>query len=344
MRLSRLFERQAAAWFGRGDDPVNVNDCVARIAETYVAAADVRMAADETGALAAALEIEKAIATIRGLPRTYRQEHGLDARLRELRTRLDDMREATLEAMVSIDGDSVDLSEYVAHAQARVSGEEPFEALVAFANIAPLIDKDEAHAEARRLMAGSVSALFPRATFSSDGRKVAASGGIDDANNVWSDVVRNFAIRVNLMTAGLVLPARERLIVEHRYQLEFLTQLCVESPTVPPGHEHLWARRLWHGFNDDIPSAVSVLVPQMEQAVRFRMKLLGLNTMVTDPVTGVESEKGLGSLLLQEGVEAHSSWSYAAIYCWWLLLRIVVTPVWHMRQSSRQGTQDASES
>jgi hypothetical protein len=377
-RLSRHFERQAAAWFARCDDPDSSNDCVARIAETYVAAAaDARMATDESGALAAAMEIENAIATIRGLPRTYRQEHGLDSRLVELRTRLDDMREATLEAMISIEGDPIDLSEYVAHAQARVSGKEPFDALVAFANIAPVIDKDEAQAEVRSQMTGSLAALFPRATFSSDGRKVAATGGIDDANYVWSEVVRNFGIRVNLTTAGLILPAGERLLVEHRYRLEFVTQLCVESPTVPPGHEHLWARGLWHGFNDDIPSAVSVLVPQLEQAVRFRMKLLGLNTMVIDPVTGVETEKGLGSLLVQEGVEEHfgvglttelrallveqgganlrndvahglfadgASWSYAAVYCWWLLLRIVVTPVWHLRQSSEPVAEDPSDS
>lgn len=155
-------------------------------------------------------------------------------------------------------------------------------------------------------------------------------------------------------------------MVEQRYPFEFLTELCVESPIVPPGHERLWARGLWHGFNDDIPSAVSVLVPQLEQAVRFHLKLRGLNTMVTDPVTGVETEKALGSLLVQEGAEellgpglrtelrallveqdganlrndvAHglfsdlASWSYAAIYCWWLLLRIVVVPVWRMRHS-----------
>ncbi|MGY4769770.1 DUF4209 domain-containing protein (plasmid) [Kribbella sp. CWNU-51] len=154
-------------------------------------------------------------------------------------------------------------------------------------------------------------------------------------------------------------------MIEHLYRLDFLTLLCVESPLVPPGHERLWARGLWHGLNDDFPSAVSVLVPQLEHAVRFRLKRVGMSTIVTDETTGVETEKGLGTLLVQEGVEQHfgggltlelrallvekeganlrndiahglltddASWSYSAVYCWWLLLRLVVIPVWLMQQ------------
>jgi hypothetical protein len=166
-----------------------------------------------------------------------------------------------------------------------------------------LSDKDEIYAQVKEQTTGSIAALIPRATFSRDGRKVAATGGID--GYLWAQVVRNFRFRVDLVTAGLVLPARERHMVEHHHIPDSLTLLCLESPFVPPGHEPLWARGLWHGLNDDFPSAVSVLVPQLEQAIRFRLRRLGISTLITDEATGVETEKGLGTLLVQDGVEEH---------------------------------------
>ncbi|GAA0597899.1 DUF4209 domain-containing protein [Kribbella sandramycini] len=365
-RLSRHLERQAAAWFGRCGANASATDCSARVAETYIAAADARLAADESSALAATFEIERAIATIRTLPRSYRKTHGLDARLEELRHRLEDLRHATLEAMVTVESEPVDLTRYARQAQAAVSGRGPLEALVCFANLVPLASRDEMFDQARELASGSISALLQRATYSSDGRKIATSGGIDDDDYLWTQVVRDFRHRVGLTTSGLILPARERLLAEHRYPLRFLMDICLDAPLIPPRHERLWARGLWHGVNDDFPSAVSVLVPQAEQAIRFQLKRVGVNTLFTDEATGVETEKGLGTLLAQDGIEEHfgrdltlelrallteqeganlrneiahglldddASWSSSAIYCWWLLLRLVVTPVWRMRQS-----------
>ncbi|MFI5729254.1 DUF4209 domain-containing protein [Kribbella sp. NPDC051587] len=375
-RLSRHFEREALSWFGRSGQANEANACGARIVETYVVAADTRMAEGLSGALVAGLEIEKAISSLRELPRSYRQANGLDLRIDQLRARLDDLRQATVEAMVTIEGETIDLEPYATGAMALVSGRTPFEALGRFANIYSLSDKDESYEQVRQQTAGTIAGLFPRATFSRDGRKVAASGGIDDDGFMWSEVVRNFRYRVELVTGGLILPSRERLIIEHLYRLDFFQALCLESPFVPPGHERLWARGLWHGFNDDFPSAVSVLVPQLEQSVRVRLKASGVNTIITDEATGVETEKGLGTLLVQEGVEdllgsgltlelrallvdkdganlrneiAHGlitddgSWSYSAVYCWWLMLRLVVLPVWILYRETESSSEPVAE-
>ncbi|MGY4769771.1 DUF7380 domain-containing protein (plasmid) [Kribbella sp. CWNU-51] len=208
-RLSRYFEREASSWFGRCGEEAKAQDCVARIAETYVFAADARMAADASSALAAGLEIEKAISRLRGLPRSYRQAHGLERRIDELRARLHDLRQATLEEMVTIEGEPMDLTPYATQAQAMVSGKPPFEALVRLANIAPLSNKDESYEQVKEQTTGTIAGLIPRATFSRDGRKVAATGGIDDEGFLWAEVVRNFRFRVELVTAGLILPGRD---------------------------------------------------------------------------------------------------------------------------------------
>jgi uncharacterized protein DUF4209 len=153
--------------------------------------------------------------------------------------------------------------------------------------------------------------------------------------------------------------------------------MCWDSPTVPQGHVDLWARGLWHGLRGDFPSAVSMLVPQVEQVLRITLKGLGVNTLTTDPTTGAEMEKGLGALLaMDEAVEvlgedprlelrallieqeganlrndtAHglltdgTAWSSASIYAW-LRLRLVVVPLWNMLKTnaeavSEQGPED----
>ena len=150
---------------------------------------------------------------------------------------------------------------------------------------------------------------------------------------------------------------------ENVYTLEYLSSLCDESPFVPAGHVALWAKGLWHGLNGDYPSAASVLVPQLENLVRHLLKKAGAHTLIVDE-SGVESEKGLGTLLdlpeasdllgsgltlelralltEQEGANlrnhvAHGlltdaeAWSYNAVYAWWLCLRLVMVPLATMR-------------
>lgn len=165
---------------------------------------------------------------------------------------------------------------------------------------------------------------------------------------------------------AFIIPGHGVVTFEHRYDLPFLRRLCIDSPWVPAGHEDLWARGLGHGLNGDFPSAVSVLVPQIEHALRQVLKAGGAYTLLVDDATGVESEKGLGSLLTMPeakevlGAElqyelstlliesqgdnlrhdtAHGllhdgqAWSAGAVYAWWLCLRLVVVPLWNAMET-----------
>lgn len=375
-RLARHLERQASAWFRRCSGADAAHKCIERIAEAYVAEADQRLAADPSAAMVAGLFLENAIAAIRELPCKYREDNGLDRRLTELRNRLSDSREASLEAMIRIESDAVDLTEYAAAARKRVSGKQQFEALAHFSTVHPLTDAEKTYAAAKEQVAGSLAQIFGRATYSHDGRKVAATGGATDNENdvrIWSQVVRTFGIRVEMLGAGIILPAQEVLTFEHRYSLEYLTILCAESPTIPAGHVGLWAKGLWHGLNGDYASAASVLVPQLEHLVRQHLKEFGVHTQTVDDETGVESEKSLSALLglpqatemvgaditlelralltEQEGANlrnhvAHGlfndaeAWSYSAVYAWWLCLRLVVVPLWQMREKAAESAEN----
>ena len=65
--------------------------------------ADARVKTDPSaGALVEGLFLEKAIAALRTIPRSYRIAHGLEDLINLLRTRLRDSREVSLEQMMVI--------------------------------------------------------------------------------------------------------------------------------------------------------------------------------------------------------------------------------------------------
>ncbi|QZN86220.1 DUF4209 domain-containing protein [Cellulomonas sp. C5510] len=368
-RFSRHIEHQVQKWLRSIDDLQGANESVERVARLYLREADGRLAnGDDGAAMAAGMFLEKAIGTFRTLPRRYRAAKGLDSLLREIRGRLAENREATLEAMLRIDTEPIDLSDAIADTRRRLSGLSRFEALVRLAASWPLSDPVRDRALAEELAEGSIRHLFGGATYASDGRKVAVTeGGIEQLEAaLWSDMIRGAVMARGVAATAFIIPGHGVVTFEHRYDLPFLRRLCIDSPWVPAGHEDLWARGLGHGLNGDFPSAVSVLVPQIEHALRQVLKAGGAYTLLVDDATGVESEKGLGSLLTMPeakevlGAElqyelstlliesqgdnlrhdtAHGllhdgqAWSAGAVYAWWLCLRLVVVPLWNAMET-----------
>jgi len=211
-------------------------------------------------------------------------------------------RESSLELMTRINSGPVDLTDTVASAQAQVSGHaDPIEALAAFATLMPPMDAERAHTAAADRIAGSISHIFGAATYSRDGRKVAASdgnkGGIQNDDTIWAEVVNNVAIHAQMVATGIIHPAQEVLIYEHRISREHLIAIAREFPVVPDGHEQLWAAGLTLGINGDYGPASAILIPQLEQVIRVLLKRRGIHTLFVNDQTGVESEKSLNALL-----------------------------------------------
>jgi hypothetical protein len=370
-RLSRHLEREAVAWLG-GTDQEAANAATERIARTYIAEADARIkTAPNAGALVEGLFLEKAIAVLRTVPRSYRVAHGLEDLVDELRIRLRDSREASLEQMMVFRSDPVDLTQAVSYARKTVSGHaDRFDALAAFATLAPPLDEAKTRQTAEEMLDGTISHTFRSSTLSSDFRKVAASPGssgqIDEAV-VWSEMTKVVIHNAQFIGKGIIAPALEVLSAEHRFGRSWLVSLCAESPTVPEGHEMLWGTGFALGLASNHGAAVSMLVPQLEQVVRVMLRRNDVHTLFVDE-HGVESEKSLNALLDMPETDAifgsgmvmemkamlvvqggpnlrndvahgllndRSAWSYSALYMWWFCLRLVMYPVIEMVESGR---------
>lgn len=370
--LSRRLEREATGWFS--GDAYAINAATDRVARTYITEADARVAADPvSGAAVEGQFLEKAIATFRSLPRSYRLANGIDDLVDELRRRLHASRETTLEIMIPITSGPIDLTDAVSYARETVSGHaDPFKALAVFATLAPPLDADRVRTSVEESLEGSLSHIFGSSTYSRDARKVASrEAGAHQPNEqaIEEEIVRHVTLHAQITAQGLIWPALEILTYQHRYDRSYMTALCAESATVPEGHAALWGAGLAFGLDGDFGPAVAVLVPQLEQAVRAWLKRHDAHTLFVDEHTGVESEKSLNALLamgetveifgagmvmelrallvVQGGVNlrndiAHgllndaAAWSYHSMYVWWFCLRLMLWPVIQMLDETMQ--------
>ncbi|MEH1058401.1 DUF4209 domain-containing protein [Micromonospora sp. CPCC 206171] len=378
-RLARALNRQAAAWYKRIADGEAANQCQAAVAEAYAAEAKQRLSGESPSAMVASHFFERAIATLTSLPNKYRTAAGLDIQLAELRKLLEENRLNSLDEMVAFESEGIDLTDYIEGARAAVQGAEPLEALARLGSIHSIVDPERIFVSATERVRGSIARLFSSSTFSHDGRKVASNAGsspVDEPSGsqvvtdpdavepaVWSEVMRELDMRVQIASQGRILPAHAMIVMEHRYTRSNLLEICQECPFVPARQEALWALGLWHGLNGDFASSAFILVPQLEQLVRQGLKRNGVYTLLVDEM-GVETEKGLSALLRmpeandflgpglalelrallceQQGPNlrnnlAHGlatdaeAWSHSSVYAWWLCLRIVAQSVFHMR-------------
>ncbi|TDO68671.1 uncharacterized protein DUF4209 [Kribbella sp. VKM Ac-2571] len=279
-----------------------------------------------------------------------------------------------MEQMMRIQSDPVDLTDAVSYARSQVSGHaDKFDALAAFATLAPPMDEASTRDTAAKMLDGTISHIFGSSTFSSDFRKIAASPGSSgqaDENAVWAEMVRTVFFHSQLLGKGVIQPAQEVLTTEHRFSRQYMVSLCLESPTVPEGHATLWGDGLALGLGGNYGAAVSVLVPQLEQVVRIMLRRHNVHTLFVDE-HGVESEKSLNALLDMTETEdifgagmvmemkamlvvqggpnlrndvAHgllnddTAWSYSALYMWWFCLRLVTWPVIEIMDRGRPQT------
>jgi hypothetical protein len=126
------------------------------------------------------------------------------------------------------------------------------------------------------------------------------------------------------------------------------------NPFIPPDHAEIFLRGLHAGFHGDFIVAVHLLVPQVENSLRYLLEERGvdvsnLQSDGTQPVKILgallgmeETKKALGRalhfevrghLIEKNGydfrnkvahgfVSEHDCYSKAALSCWWLVLRL----------------------
>lgn len=230
-----------------------------------------------------------------------RLARGPDARARheQLRLKLREAQEG-IQFEMSEASVPIDLSEMADQYMSRVRGQSWGRMLGIVASIVRSEDPDELKAEARRNMAEHpLSSMMGGDIIDSEGKTVArrpsALGGDEDAA-VIANVAQNMSYHRSVMVSGAWRPIRFAIQSETTINPEDFELICANSAFVPPGFEEVFALGFARFFQSDMVSAANILIPMLENSLRYVLKTTGEDTSKIE-ADMTQEDRSLSSLL-----------------------------------------------
>ncbi len=381
---ARSYLEAAALWYARCGNKACQADVTCAVAETWAGEAVARTTSAKPSHMVATGFYENAIQSLRQVPRALRAARNVDSRIAELHVNLEASGKASLGEMGVISSGPMDITEIVRAAQTSVRGKSILDALAALASVHGGAHKKKLTAFAEQMLREHpMQALFSTTHMSRDGRVVAKRPGMgfgssDSADyqlGLWAEIVKHYTMEIGLVVQGQIWPALQAFTLDHRIREADLIQIASQSPIVPRGRATLVGKALFAGFEQDLVSAIHLLVPQVEHLVRWHLKSAGVKTTTLN-ADGIENENGLSTLIdlpeaevifgedltfelkalfcdafgpnlrneLAHGLLNDSDCQSPQVaYAWWLLLRITFNTFWNAARRKGQDSPPPDE-
>ena len=304
----------------------------------------------------------------------YRETPGMRGKAGDVYVQLRVAQREAASSMSTLDLPEMDITELVDQAEEHVAGHDFVDALWRLFNIMPTTD----FAGAERHVADSLEKtvywrLASRVAVEPDGRVAARSSPPsfgDDAgvqSELWEHVVELVCMNHQYMGVAVIRPALEQIMREHAPSYQDVHEFVSGNPFVCFGHEGLFAKGILSGLRGDMVDALSVLLPQFENGLRYLLGSIGVETSSMDKmgnqdvfqmgrilglpelerVLGADLVKDLKVLFMDEHGHkirdrmSHGLMSSAdfyggvAYYTWWQVCRVCFHPA---LRKSVQGT------
>jgi len=380
-RARDYFDAAAEVYRKLGNEDKSAEVTV-KVAEGWEKEAVARQSSNSPSNMVAAGFYENAIQKYRNIPKSQRSNYDVDGRISSLRTKLSSAGEMSLEEMGKITSPGIDISEFIENSRNSVRGKSAIDALAALANVyqGARVKKVREFSE-KMLREHPLQVMFSATHMSRDGRIIAKRPGADlggngdDEATVWPEMVKHYTMELGIVVQGNIWPALEVMRQEHRLREGDFYSITRQSPIVPQECEQLIAKALFAGYDNDFVTALHILIPQLENLVRFHLKQHGVKTTNLD-INGIENENGLSTLAELPEIKdifgedlsfeikalfcnsfgpnlrnelAHGLLGYEetqstySIYAWWLGLRIVFNTFLNTKHSGQVDNKPADE-
>ncbi|CCK75886.1 conserved hypothetical protein [Oleispira antarctica RB-8] len=324
-----------------------------------IAACHVKDSELQDGGLIAANCILRAIDALSKVPNT-RQE-----RL-ELYETMRDHQIESLHQLHEFSTPPQDISEIVHQSKIEVQGKDFFDMLFRLGVLVSRpTDINRLKEQAIEQMQNSFAWMFGGTHIDHEGITVATvpSGmGLDDKQDgpaTWFTMMKNIGIDHQLAVQGQIRPALDELMIQHHVSEYALERILKNNPFIPYGHEHFYIKGITFGLEGDFLSACHILIPQVENSLRYVARTQG-----EEPTTlhgdGSQERSGLKFLLDHPAViealgqdivgnlqailidkiygdlrnqmshgymPAGHFYGIAPVFLWWLVLHIVMLPL-----------------
>lgn len=359
--LSRRYWELATLFHAKNRDMESAKRAGIEVSETYVRESENALKRVQPSYLTAASFVESAIHALRRVPGTQQQRTDLHKLLLEYQAK-------GVNELVPIEVESPDLSGLTRWAEEQVRGKPLADAVFAIAILgrSPSVKglRDSAEKSAKQFLSRSV---FPTTALNQSGKVVARHPAAAQQEQTTYDAAitaqmfRDLTVHHHVHAFGAIEPARRILINEHAVLTRDLMPIVYASPFIPTGREFLYAQGLAAGMQGRFSEAVHILIPQLENSIRFVLEQRGIIASGFDQ-DGIQDEFDLNRTLRMEELKpilgenmvfdlrcvfieragwyfrnalahgllgAESFYSEIAIYSWWIILRLCCLPLIH---------------
>lgn len=337
--------------------------CQCNAAETYVKLADVAEKGEHPSYMLICGWLQSAVEAYRTIPEKQQRRDELYDRLLQAQPRI--------HKEMKVISTNVDVSDIVKQVIEEVSGKNIFTALYKFAFLLhpPELEeiKEQMEEQARN---APLSSIFPATFHDRKGRVVAKSSLDDSIENRMHRHVAQF--HRNFYARSVLWPALQQIRLEHNISLHEWIGFVRDHPFVPPERTVTYAYGLFHGFHGDFLSAAHILIPQIENSIRYILNNYEKQTS-RQIAGGIQEESSLnqtlecaelkemlgenivfdlkGLLIEKIGENLRNTISHGLmdddqmfkpeiVYLYWLTLHIIFLPV-KVMVKERQNSQSA---
>jgi hypothetical protein len=302
-RRARTLWGIKAIWHRMEKDYSKELDASMSAAETYVKEAEAALTRTPPSYMVASHFLQQAVEAFRSIRGTKEETVDAKARAEEVHRLLLQYQEETRNEMIT-SSHEMDISELVEEARNHVRGKDFQEALFALALLGAPTDvsrlRQQVQQQAREFVA---SHLFPVVMMNEMGKVIARQPGSVLSSNPEEaeaatrfEMYRNVIYYQNLQAQAYIEPARYQINLEHGVRLNDILSIISHSPFIPPEREYLFAKGLYAGLTGDFFTSTHILIPQIENSVRYIMWRRGMITSGLDD-SGIQNEHNLNSTL-----------------------------------------------
>jgi hypothetical protein len=257
-------------------------------AETNAKEADESLHGEKPNYSLASVFTQKAIVALRRIP-------GTKERVRELHERLLEYQRKSTSELGKFSS-SVDVSDIAQRAVDAVKEQTLQDALMSLARISSSPKIEVLRSQVLRDREKYVAMhLFPTVYLNARGRVIAKQPQSEE-EKILAEMYRRGAGVQSMHVQAVIEPARQQILSEHYPGVDDFAPFVVNSPFVPPGREQIIARGLHAGLQGDFLTAVHLLIPQLEESVRYILYQLKVITSGLDD-DGVQDEYNLNKML-----------------------------------------------
>ncbi|MEH1837816.1 MAG: DUF4209 domain-containing protein [Nostoc sp.] len=218
------------------------------------------------------------------------------ARYEEVRKLLPEYQKQSLNELITVSS-QFNISAEVELARTYVKGKKFQDAIFALVllGIPPKVSYLQQSVEKTPLLF-----QFMPITIMNEMSKVVArqSSNSDEAEKaIRFEMYRNAVLYHKLYAQAYIEPARDQINLEHSVEVKDLFPFVSNNLFVPPGREYQFAKGLYAGLIGDFFTSTHILIPQIENSIRYLLRRQGALPSKIDINKGIEDERDLNTTL-----------------------------------------------